>query len=207
MRFFFITLIFAVNMGNLQSSDPVDDTIKIGDIEGFVEIYPGYLSPVEIYFFNKGSELPFVSDRTGNPRGHVADWVVIEDRLFLVGLNTYGPQKEPLYDIKGRVIGEIPSLLPKEKEDLHDYFDNVDSDGRVWATWFSGLLLVKAPPKIKVYIQGMQRARYSKYIYLDISSGRVIDTIVQTWESESKETEIWRRYDKSRIRKVFSSEK
>jgi hypothetical protein len=86
-------------------------------------VYSIYSLPLESYWKQKGSKPPFFSLDSGCRRGYVAMWLIEEKKNFLVDF-----------------YGELFSDTGYEEYSLSKLFP--DSDGKVFASWFTGEIII-----------------------------------------------------------------
>jgi hypothetical protein len=117
----------------------------------------GFSSPLELYFKGKQNKSPFVMASTANYRGHVAEWKVHRDKLYLIGLKVRAGQ----------------GFEMNEPYDLQKVFPASNKEDGVFANWFSGMLLILEGAH-KVYPRnGGYRMEYKKYRILTLRKGVV----------------------------------
>jgi len=90
-------------------------------------------------------------------RGYIAKWEIIEDKLFLIGLNEFQFGKEE----------------PIIKEKTYNFNDIFPEQDKVFADWFSGELKIPQGEVLK-YIHACYASIYEKEVHLDIKEGVVV---------------------------------
>jgi len=115
-------------------------------------------NPLESYAGPEEKKLRFRPINTANWRGYVASWEVSEDALYLVGVSaTYANGSTP-------IIKEI--------------FGDVNEQGRVMASWFSGELRI-ARGKVVHYVYMGYHSTFEQEIFLTVGDGLVTGTRVE----------------------------
>ena len=118
-------------------------------------VYPLYSNPLEERY-DKGQRPDFQAypdgDSTGNWRGYIAYWQLRDDRLYLIGIDTY---------LGGKKVF-LPQLFP----------DGV-IDGRVAADWFSGELRLPDGKELQ-YVHMGYGSTYERDIIYTVRAGKVV---------------------------------
>jgi hypothetical protein len=109
----------------------------------------GHPSPLQTYFYQKKIAYPFKMLSTANYRGHIATWVIQNDRFYLKEI-----------DVKSKIS------LP-EKYGIKNDRDASDSSSLVFADWFSGLLECDKP-------DSKDRWKTVSTFYVQIRHGKVV---------------------------------
>jgi hypothetical protein len=112
--------------------------------------------PLAQYFTLSGKGIPLNSDCTALWRGYVGTWEIVDERLYLIGLNGTTENDEPL---------SVATLFP-------------DFPDRVFAHWFNGRLRVPQGGLVK-YVHAAYSSQYERDLFLDIEHGVVMATSVQ----------------------------
>jgi len=115
-------------------------------------------NPLESYAGPEEKKLRFRPINTANWRGYVASWEVSEDTLYLVGVSaTYANGSTPI---------------------LKEIFGDVNEQGRVMASWFSGELRI-ARGKVVHYVHMGYHSTFEQEIFLTVEDGVVTDIRVE----------------------------
>jgi len=137
-------------------------------------------------------EIRFVSGRTSCWRGYVAEWVLVENKLYLTGVEgsayitdlvSYREEKLRLGELLKRgeidsaqnekLLNEIKESLTVEKEiDLEFLFKTTEP---VFADWVSGTIRVPIGKMIK-YIHMGYESVYQKDMFLTLTNGILKET-------------------------------
>lgn len=144
---FFCFFIFA---GQVIATEQVPDILWFDSLKLTLETGWGHPSPLETYFHQNKMKYPFKMLSTGNYRGHIATWVIQNNRLYLkeiqINSKKYFPRK---FGIKSKT--HSPSAP-----------DNV-----IFADWFDGII---ACDKIDL----KNRWKILSTYYFQIRSGKII---------------------------------
>ena len=137
-------------------------------------------------------EIRFVSGRTSCWRGYVAEWAIVEDKLFLTGVEgsayvtdlvSYSEAKLRLGELLKRgetdpaqnekLLDEIRESLTVEKDiDLKFLFKTTEP---VFADWVSGTIRVPLGKMMK-YIHMGYESVYQKDMFLTLTNGILKET-------------------------------
>ena len=139
-----------------MTAQAADSLVYHGECLGLCE---ELLAP---YFELLGEKPQFVARTTALWRGYIAEWEILDDRLYLVGLRVW---------VKGYKEVGLSYLFP----------DNPD---RVFAYWVSGAKRATAGKQLR-YVHGGFGSIYERDLYLDFSMG-VLSRVV-TKQNDAKD--------------------
>jgi len=148
----------------------------------------GHPSPLQTYFYQNDMEYPFIVLSTGNYRGHVAIWEIIDDKLYLkeITIETFSAEE----DEEGFVqfTDETYSFLPKE---YHVKSKNEESnkDDAVFADWFSGMITCR-DDEILYYFY----VRYGEVKNIQTLSEKDYKNIREISEKDTSNNELMDKY-------------
>lgn len=153
-----LVLVFIVSVGFLLTNTAFatqqePDYLRVGSDNLIFETGWAFPSPVTLYFRQKKIENPFTALSTGNYRGHIAQWEVANNKLYL---------KEVVIgqDIKNPGFYGIQSEQPSPS-----------ASGAVFADWFSGLI------RAFQYPNSDKRQTLEAVHVFYIKKGEVIDSV------------------------------
>lgn len=109
-------------------------------------------NPLDLYFELGGHNPGFQSTSTALWRGYVGSWEVVNDRLYLVGLNGV---------LESGADANLESVFPGFPE-------------RVFAHWYSGTLRIPQGKRIK-YVHMGYGSTYERDVLLTLRNGVVIN--------------------------------
>lgn len=112
--------------------------------------------PLNDYFAMGGSYPGFEMSCTALWRGYVGEWEIINDRLYLIGLN--GTLED------GSTV-TLATLFPAFPD-------------RVFAHWYSGTLRIPQGKQLK-YVHSGYASTYEQDLFLDVERGIVVSTRIQ----------------------------
>lgn len=122
-------------------------------------------NPLSTYFAIGGFNPRFESNCTALWRGYVGSWEIVDDRLYLIGLNG---------TLEGGSEASIATIFP-------------DFPNRVFAHWYSGTIRIPQGKQLE-YVHMGYGSTYERDLFLDIERGVVVATRVHhngTAESEN----------------------
>lgn len=161
-------LLLAFLPAHLFATEQIPDTIKYKGETCELETTWEYPSPLVVYFIVSGKKYPFESLHTANWRGHVAAWELTDETLYLL-------------DVR----------VEEKKIDLNELFPGQFVDGKVKASWFSGLAVVLTGRHKKMLENEHYTFNYKSYVFLRLQEGIVKKRTVL---SKSEYTKAWREY-------------
>ena len=115
--------------------------------------------PLEVYFKQIGQQPEFEVVATNNWRGYIGGWEIVDDKLYLKQLHQMGFRKTE----SGIRIDLVPNKIS-----VVDIFP--ESDGRVYADWFTGKLRCPQGAKLKIDDRPFTPI-YERYHVLTIERG------------------------------------
>lgn len=124
--------------------------------------YPLMTNPLESFYEGKTRPRFFFAPgyrSSGNFRGYIATWEILENRLFLVAIDTW--------------ICESDIAESCQRVDLRDLFGKKYRDGRVEANWYSGDLRLANGRILRDPWTGYA-AIFEHEIMLTVKSGRMV---------------------------------
>ena len=107
-------------------------------------------TPLASYFLMGGYRPDFLLESTANWRAYIATWEIIEDRLYLVGIEA---------KLSGDIEASVSSVFP-------------EYPNRVFAHWYTGTLRVPRGELIK-YVHGGFYSVYEQDFLIDVERGVV----------------------------------
>lgn len=113
-------------------------------------------NPLSDYFAMGGVNPRFESNCTALWRGYVGSWEIVNDRLYLIGLNG---------TLEGGAEASLTTIFP-------DYPD------RVFAHWYSGTIRVPQGKQLE-YVHMGYGSTFERDLFLDIERGVVVATRVR----------------------------
>ena len=113
-------------------------------------------NPLSDYFAAGGFNPRFESNCTALWRGYIGSWEIVDDRLYLVGLE--GTLEDGTEATLGTVFPDFPE--------------------RVFAHWYSGTLRVPQGRQLE-YVHMGYGSRFERDVFLDIERGVVVKTQVR----------------------------
>ncbi|WGH75977.1 hypothetical protein P8625_02075 [Tenacibaculum tangerinum] len=138
-----IFLISLITTNITKATDQQPDILFYGNEKLTVNIGCGHPSPLETYYQQNNLNYPFRMLHTANYRGHIATWKIIDDKFFITNIaieeDNYKPTK---FNVKS----------------IDNTFSN---DSKVFADWFSGVLVCQKRKK-----ENYWKTEYSIYIYV-----------------------------------------
>ena len=111
--------------------------------------------PLEHWLERAGARPRFAPMHTACWRGYIGDWAVVEDCLFLVGLEGH---------LEDGSVATVEALFP-------------GSGGRVFAEWFSGEVRIPQGELLE-YVHMGYESRYERYLFLRFERGRLVERSV-----------------------------
>lgn len=161
--------------------------------------YDLFSNPLEEFYNKNKSKRPkfWVEPHTvssGNWRGYVATWEIIDDKLFLRKIDSWFCK---------------PSIRTENgcrKVALSDLFGKRFIDGKVFASWFSDKLRVPDGKELK-YIHSGYASIYERDIFFDVNSGKIIkqETVDNTKRQLPSDQEVYER-ELSKLRRESPEE-
>jgi len=120
-----------------------------------------YPSPLEVYFTQKEEKSPFEWIHTANYRGHVAEWLINDDSLFLK-----------------RITREDKELK------ISDYLEGKQSPA--FCDWFSGVAWIKRGKYKNEHADGSYHIGFKEYVFLEFENGKIKERTVLKEEEYTK---------------------
>ncbi|WP_448213528.1 hypothetical protein [Colwellia sp. MEBiC06753] len=114
--------------------------------------------PLEDYYTLANKPRPFISRMTALWRGYVGTWEIIDDRLYLININT--------------TIGGGNQQIT-----LNDIFPGYPE--RVFAHWFTGKLYLPDGQMGAYQVVGFRVCEPEREIIIDMKKGVVVKTSIQ----------------------------
>lgn len=144
----------------------------------------GHPSPLQVYYYQNDIEYPFEVLSTGNYRGHVAIWEIIDDKLYLKEITI----EKFSFDEKKGYNSEINSFLPKE---YHVKSKNIESNkgDTIFADWFSGMITCQ-DDEISYYFY----VRYGEVKNIQTLSKKDYEKIREISEKDTSNNELIDKY-------------
>ena len=152
-------LVPAVTLATQQEPDKlIYDGLTLGLSTGW-----GHPSPLETYYHQNNIQTPFKGYSTGNYRGHVALWEIVDANLYLAEIRTrdYDPNTN-----KSSYIWHDPNEYGVEPTST-----DPAEDGSVFADWFSGVL----------DCYSVNEGSYTSYFF-HVREGSIVETQIITQE-------------------------
>lgn len=149
----FFVLFFLINTFSIFSTQQTMDNFSVNDKKYSLLTHWKFKSPLEIFYLNSEYSSPFQMISSCNYRGFIADWEVVDSKLYLT--NVLVPEET--------WSGDFHKNVPLKKI----FYSYVESE-KVHAIWFTGVL--KCFSKTEV-------------VYLKIESGEVKKKQTFTWDN------------------------
>jgi hypothetical protein len=149
-----LILIFTLLFSFVKATEQVPDILYYNSAKLTLTTDWKYPSPLELYFSQNKIKYPFSWISTANYRGHIAVWVIDDNKLFLKEIDIFNIVYKPEdYNIKSKN-------------------DSVFNDNNyVFADWFSGILECEMRNP-KNYWEVIAK------VYFEIHYGKVIDDVL-----------------------------
>ena len=128
-----------------------------------------YQSPLEHYFSKSKTNSPFQMESTGNYRGYVAHWEVIDKKLFLKKITVETEKEEYVKNEVGQYSQK------REPYDLSKVFESGITPNGIFADWFSGSILIFVDPYKKTGEGRCYSIEYKKVLIISLSKGVLTD--------------------------------
>jgi hypothetical protein len=120
-------------------------------------------NPLSDYFAMGGVNPRFESHSTALWRGYVGSWEIIDDRLYLIGLNG---------TLEDGTDASLSTIFPEFPD-------------RVFAHWYSGTIRIPQGKQLK-YVHMGYGSTFERDLFLEIERGVVVTTkLVHNGEAES----------------------
>jgi len=129
-QFVVLMIFWAAGFTTAFSSEQVPDRIWIEGKEHYLLTDGAFLSPLEHYLYQRGHRPLWHGVSTNLNRGHVAEWALRGQQLWLTRLCTPG-------------LGDGPYGFSLEPNDLTTIFRRQVRAESVFAEWFSGAILAR----------------------------------------------------------------
>jgi len=122
--------------------------------------YPLVSKPFDPYI--KLKEIKFTWTHTGNYAGYLARWEIVEDKLWLIGLEG------------NLVLSDVPPRRAK-RIDMQYLFPDQE---RVFAEWFSGEIVLRDGEMLH-YVHSGHAQIYERDIYMNFEQGKLVSVKVE----------------------------
>ncbi len=144
-----------------------------------------YPSPLEIYYYQNNIQTPFQAFSTGNYRGHIAVWEIIDANLYLseILIDHYIP------DPNGRYEYVVESYKPIEYG-VESNICMTAENGAVFADWFSGVLYCHIRYSNGVYDWNCFHVRYGEIIDMGKHLGQLDENYITYYFRLNEDDEI-----------------
>lgn len=170
MKKLFLFLIALFSLYAATATEQYPDIIEYGKKKYELYVDWGHPSPLQTLYIRTNTESPFKGYSTANYRGHIATWRIRDGKLYLVSVNT---QKQ-----YGRTGTYFPSDDNNTDTTAAPGFFAItslsqtppESDGAVFADWYSGVLSLGAPITKK---NKKSKFKGNRLIY--VRNGEVVD--------------------------------
>ena len=113
-------------------------------------------NPLDDYFAMGGNSPRFEFNCTALWRGYVGSWEIVDDRLYLIGLNG---------TLEDGTEASLASVFP-------------DCPDRVFAHWYSGTIRLPQGKQLE-YVHMGYGSTYERDVFLDVARGVVVGTRVR----------------------------
>ncbi len=117
------------------------------------------LATEPLYPYIKAHNLHFAAHNSSCWRGYVGEWLIEENRLYLIGLT--GTIRNNPHSISSDTDCAMKALFPGQE--------------RVFAEWFSGELRIPYGRLLK-YVHSGYNSIYHKELFLTVEAGVVVDS-------------------------------
>ncbi len=182
-----IFILYFFSILSVQATPQINDVIFYQGEKNELVTHWAYPSPLEIYFRDESEESPFSASSTANYRGHVADWEIKDNKLYLVGIK----RSDQAFSDKN-TDAELEKL---SKQVMTEIFTNeIDTDNRVFASWYSGNLEIFNKRILKEYRSPYEKKTYKILEPTEVSLVQVKNGVVQN-ETNFPFDEFWRKYE------------
>jgi hypothetical protein len=128
-----------------------------------------YKSPLEHYFSKASIRSPFQEESTGNYRGHVAYWEIIDKKLFLKKITIETEKEEYVQNALGLYSQK------RKPYDLSKLFKSDRTPNGTFAVWFSGSILVFIEPYKKTGEGRSYSIEYKEILIINLKEGILLD--------------------------------
>lgn len=162
--------------------------------------YDLFSNPLEDFYGGDESKRPkfWVEPNTmssGNWRGYVATWEIIDDKLYLTKIDSWLCR---------------PSIRTKSgcrRVTVRDLFGGKVVDGKVFASWFSDNLRVPDGKQLK-YVHSGYASIYERDLIFDVDAGKIVkhETVDNTKRELPSDQEIYQQ-ELTRLKKKALEEK
>lgn len=150
MKKLILFIIVILNSGLLLATQQQPDILNYSGKKLSLSTGWAYPSPLETYFQQKDISYPFKVLSTGNYRGHIATWDIIDNKLFL-----------------SEIAIQNKTFNPKEFN-VQSKSDSVSNNEKVFADWFTGVIVGEDRNN-----EGNEKIRNTFYFY--VKYGVVVD--------------------------------
>jgi hypothetical protein len=164
------------------------------------KIYDLYSNPLEDFYRANKSKRPkfWVAPNvmsSGNWRGYVATWEIIDDKLYLTKIDSWFCRSSTQAKNGCRRVT------------LRDLFGTNVIDGKVFASWFSDKLQAPDGKQLK-YVHSGYASIYERDMFFDVEAGKIVkqETIDNTKRELPSDQEIFQQ-ELARLKKKASEEK
>jgi len=113
-------------------------------------------NPLDDYFAKTGVSPHFVPNCSALWRGYVGRWEIVDDRLYLIGLDG---------TLEGGAKASIETIFPGFED-------------RVFAHWYSGTIRIPQGKELE-YVHMGYGSTFERDLFLDVDRGVVVATRVQ----------------------------
>ena len=160
MRRLILSILLSTLFASVAFATSQDPDVLIYD----GKTYDLYSNPLESFYGKDWKPAFWVAPNSvssGNWRGYVATWEIINDKLYLTKIDSWFCNRR------------IKTKSGCRKVTLHDLFSAKVNDGRVAATWFSNELRVPDGKQLK-YVHSGYASIYERDIIFDVDAGKIV---------------------------------
>lgn len=186
MKLFPTLIAFLLYSLSCVATEQTPDVFLTSGEEAELQTHWAYLSPLEHYFRTAKIDSPFKMISTGNYRGFVAYWKIVDGKLFLYQLMVRGDGLTTVTDENGNDF-EIPDSFSLERYKLEEVFKDKVTDNGVSADWYSGSFIVQVGAHRKELEEYSYMIDYTEYQILRFHNGTLDQisslTPEQYWEA------------------------
>lgn len=144
------------------------DNLEYSNLKLKVIIGWGHPSPLQVYYYQNHLKYPFESIGTGNYRGHIANWIIKDNKLFLKEILTKKNDKY-VEDSNGGYYEFCYKSNTPRKFKVKSKTKKNDSKNGIYADWFSGVL--------ECYLDEKDSVENVSRFYFLIRNGNVIEML------------------------------
>ncbi|WP_028975024.1 hypothetical protein [Spirochaeta cellobiosiphila] len=134
---------------SIFSTNQEYDLITLENRTGFLETNLNVQTPLEDYYYNKNIPYPFVSNSSANHRGHIAEWEIVDKKLYLIKISING-----------------------QDFDKSTIFPGAEESVPLFADFFTGYLLVKYDQFLRPY-DDISIIDFKEYEIIKVENGVV----------------------------------